>query len=333
MSEICGSGAIKEIALISIYVIHFRMSSAEMSTKAGKTKTEPGWELYRTFLEVVRDGSLSGAARKLDLTQPTVGRHIDALEASLHLSLFSRSPQGLKATPAALELVGHAEAMAAASAALQRTASGGASADRGTVRLTASEMVGCEVLPPILARFRNAHPGITLELALTNRNEDLLRREADIAVRMVRPRQKSLVARRIGKSPVGLFAHPRYVEQYGLPKTVADLKTHCLIGFDRDPQPFRSLGTMPQPIRREMFGFRSDSDLAQFSALKSGVGIGGCQYGIARRYPELVPVLTRMIRFELDVWVVMHEDMRSTGRVRLLFDHLATELTAFLRTR
>ncbi|MGA9299187.1 MAG: LysR substrate-binding domain-containing protein, partial [Bradyrhizobium sp.] len=236
-------------------------------------------------------------------------------------------------TPAALELVSHAEAMAAASAALQRTASGGAIADRGTVRLTASEMVGCEVLPPMLARFRDAHPGITLELALSNRNEDLLRREADIAVRMVRPRQKSLVARRIGKSPVGLFAHPRYVERYGLPKTVADLETHCVIGFDRDPQPFRSLGTMPRQIAREMFGFRSDSDLAQFSALKSGVGIGGCQYGIARRHPELVPVLARMIRFELDVWVVMHEDMRATGRVRLLFDHLASELTAFLRTR
>lgn len=112
----------------------------------------------------------------------------------------------------------------------------------------------------------------------------------------------------------------------------------CGVGLDPqrrigDQSDFRSLGAMPQQVRREMFGFRSDSDLAQFSALKSGVGIGGCQYGIARRYPELVPVLARMIRFELDVWVVMHEDMRATGRVRLLFDHLASELTAFLRGR
>ena len=113
---------------------------------------------------MVRDGSLSGAARKLSLTQPTVGRHIDALEACLGLTLFSRSPQGLKATPAALELVSYAETMAAASAALRRTASGGAKADRGTVRITASEMVGCEVLPPMLASFRDSHPGITLEL-------------------------------------------------------------------------------------------------------------------------------------------------------------------------
>jgi DNA-binding transcriptional LysR family regulator len=187
----------------------------------------------------------------------------------------------------------------------------------------------------MLARFRAAHPAITLELGLTNRNEDLLRREADIAVRMARPRQKQLVARRIGKSPIGLFAHPRYIEQHGLPKTVAELVDagHCLIGFDRDPRSFRSLGAMAQPLTREMFGFRSDSDLAQFAALKSGVGIGGCQLGIARRHPELVPVLAKVIRFELDVFIVMHEDMRATPRVRRLFDHLVAELTAFLRGR
>ena len=292
---------------------------------------DPGWELYRTFLEVVRDGSLSGAARKLSLTQPTVGRHIDALEASLGLSLFSRSPQGLKATPAALELVSYAETMAAASAALRRTASGGAKADRGTVRVTASEMIGCEVLPPILASFRDSHPGITLELALSNRNEDLLRRDADIAVRMVRPRQKSLVARRIGKSAIGFYAHRNYAEKYGLPKAIAELGKHCLIGFDRDDLALRSLGKLPQPVTREHFGFRCDSDLAQFAALKAGVGIGGCQHNIARRVPELVPVLAKVIRFELEVWLAMHEDMRSTGRVRVLFDHLATGLSAFVR--
>jgi DNA-binding transcriptional LysR family regulator len=295
------------------------------------TQNEPGWELYRTFLEVVSDGSLSGAARKLKLTQPTVGRHIDALEASLGLSLFSRSPQGLKATAAALELVGYAEAMAAASAALRRTASGGTKADRGTVRLAASEMIGCEVLPPILASFRDLHPGITLELAISNRNEDLLRRDADIAVRMVRPMQKSLVARHIGKSAIGFYAHRNYAEQYGLPKDIAELEKHCLIGFDRDDLALRSLGKLPRPVTRDNFGFRCDSDLVQFAALKAGVGIGGCQHAIARRFPELVPVLAKAIRFELDVWLAMHEDMRSTGRVRLLFDHLAAGLSGFVR--
>jgi DNA-binding transcriptional LysR family regulator len=295
------------------------------------TQKEPGWELFHTFLEVARDGSLSGAARKLALTQPTVGRHIDALEAALGLSLFSRSPQGLTATPAALELVGHAEAMAAASAALRRTASSGARTDRGTVRITASEMIGCEVLPPMLASFRESHPGIVLELALSNRNEDLLRRDADIAVRMVRPRQKSLLARRIGKTPIGFYAHRDYLKRYGIPKTIAELEKHCLIGFDQDARSLRSLGPLPQEVTRDHFGFRCDSDLAQFAALRAAVGIGGCQHYIARRFKELVPVLGKAIRFELEVWIAMHEDMKSTTRVRMLFDHLAAGFSAFVR--
>lgn len=297
------------------------------------TQAEPGWELYRTFLEVIRDGSLSGAARRLSLTQPTVGRHIDALEAALGVRLFSRSPQGLKATPAALELVGHAETMRAASAALRRTASGGAKADRGTVRITASEMIGCEVLPPIISRFRDSHPGITIELALNNRNEDLLRRDADIAVRMVRPRQKSLLARHIGKSPVGLYAHRSYVEKYGAPRDIAELSRHCIIGFDRDDLPLRSLRPLPRPLSRDLFGFRCDSDLAQFAALKAAVGVGGCQHNIAGRYPQLLGVLAKTVRFDLEVWLAMHEDMRSTARVRLLFDHLAAGLSDFVRGR
>jgi DNA-binding transcriptional LysR family regulator len=295
------------------------------------TQGEPGWELFRTFLEVARDGRLSGAARKLALTQPTVGRHIDALEAALGLSLFSRSPQGLTATPAALELVGYAETMAAASAALRRTASGGTATDRGTVRVAASEMIGCEVLPPILARFRESHPGIVLELALSNRNEDLLRRDADIAVRMVRPKQKSLLARRIGKTVIGFYAHRNYAKEHGVPKTLAELEKHCLIGFDQDARALQSLGPLPLQVTRDNFGFRCDSDLAQFAALRAGVGIGGCQHNIASRFRELVPVLAKTIRFELEVWIAMHEDMRSTGRVRMLFDHLAAGLSAFVR--
>jgi DNA-binding transcriptional LysR family regulator len=297
------------------------------------TRRPPGWDELRTFTEVARDGSLSGAARRLGLTQPTVGRHIDALEAAFGLTLFTRSPRGLTPTPAALALEPHVEAMAAAAAALARTASGEAAADRGVVRVTASDVVGVEVLPPMLAAFHAEHPDIAIELALTNRTQDLARRDADIAVRMVRPTQSGLLARRIGSSRISLFAHRDYLARFGEPRSLADLAGHCFIGFDRDNSTFRAAGDYARTMTRESFGLRCDNDLAQLAALRAGVGIGGCQDNIARRTPDLVSVLPNAFRYALDVWLVMHEDLKATRRVRLLFDHLATGLTAYVKGR
>jgi len=229
--------------------------------------------------------------------------------------------------------VPHAEAMAMASDALRRAASGEAATDRGTVRLTASEIMGCEVLPPLLASFRRAHPGIELELSLSNRNQDLLRRDADLAVRMNRPTQKALVTRRIGKTGIGLYAHRDYLAAFGTPRSTADLAGHCLIGFDKDDRSFRSVGPSPTPIRREQFGFRCDSDPAQFAALRAGIGIGGCQHLLAAHWPELIPVLPDEIQFALEIWLAMHENLKGTRRVRLLFDHLADGLKGFVRGR
>ena len=294
------------------------------------TTSEPGWELHRSFLEVVRDGSLSGAARRLGLTQPTVGRHIDALEESLGLTLFTRSQRGLMPTPAALELLPHVEAMAAAQQAVLRAASGEAVEERGAVRLTASEVMSCEVLPPILADFCAAHPGIVPELVVNNRLIDLTRRDADIAVRMLRPTQDALFGRRIGTVAIGLFAHTSYVRRCGLPLTVDQLAGHRLIGFDRDDTSFRSIGVGKFPVGRADFGFRCDNEIAQIAALRAGLGIAGCQRAVAARDPDLLPVLPADIAFSLEMWLVMHESLRTTRRVRLLFDHLAAGLAAYV---
>ena len=293
-------------------------------------QTQPGWELYRSFLAVVRDGSLSGAARSLALTQPTIGRHVDALEQALGLALFTRSQHGLTPTSAALDLVPHAEAMESSAAALIRAASGEADAARGTVRLTASDIGGAEILPPILTDFRERHPGIAIELALTNKTEDLLRHEADIAMRMTRPTQAALVARRIGVVKVGLYAHRRYAEAHGLPDSLEAAAGHAVIGFDRDMSSYRSLTAGELPISREFFAFRCDNDLAQLAALRAGFGIAGCQLGIAARDPDLLPVLHDKLMFQLEMWVVMHEDLRASRRVRLLFDHLVEQLGVFV---
>ncbi|MBV8565330.1 MAG: LysR family transcriptional regulator [Methylobacteriaceae bacterium] len=291
---------------------------------------DPSWDLHRSFLAVIREGSLSAAARSLGLTQPTVGRHVDELEALLKIPLFTRSQRGLEPTAGALELVAHAEAMAAAADALVRAASGEAAEERGTVRITASEVIGNEVLPQILAAFREMHPGIVIELVLSNRTQDLLRRDADIAVRMMRPSQDALVARHIGPIAVGLYAHKAYADRHPLPRDLGEIVDHPLIGFDRDMSNARIAARAGFELARDDFAFRCDSDVAQLAALRAGFGIGGCQLGIARRDPNLVPVLPESLRFELDMWLAMHEDLRSSRRVRLLFDHLAATLSDYV---
>ncbi len=290
------------------------------------------WDLARAFLAVVQSGSLSGAARALGLTQPTIGRQVAEFEAALGVPLFTRSRHGVKPTQAALDLMPHVETMAAAMAALTRAASGEAGEARGTVRLTASELMGAAVLPPVLARFNAAHPGIAIELVLSNRIEDLLRHEADIAVRMVRPDQAALVARHIGPVPISLYAHRDYIARRGMPTTLEELAAHSLIGFDADPWGAKVLAAQMAPgVTRDFFSLRTDSDLAQLEALRAGYGIGGCQDALARRDPDLVAVMPGAVDIVLDCWVVMHEDLRASRRVRLLFDHLAGELTAYLK--
>src|SRR5579863_1092620 len=253
------------------------------------------WDLYRTFLAVLDEGSLSGAARRLALTQPTVGRHVEQLEASLGAPLFTRSVSGLQPTETALALRPHAEAMAAAAEALVRTASGEAEAVRGVIRVTASDIVGVEVLPPILTGFHEAHPEVAIELNLSNRQEDLLRREADIAVRMARPTQGALLAKRIGAVRLGLYAHRRYIEAHGRPRGLTD-PGFAAIGFDRDLQIQQALEERQIPLSREIFAFRSDNDLAQLAAVRAGFGIGACQATTAARDPNLVPVLEDVFR-------------------------------------
>ena len=283
------------------------------------------WDLYRSFLEVVRTGSLSAASRSLGLTQPTVGRHIAMLEKTLHgKPLFTRSRTGLQPTETARELRPHAEQMAAAAGALLRAASGAAEGMQGDVRITASEIIGAEVLPQMLTEFRTRQPGVVVEVSLSNQSADLLRRDADIAVRMVCPSQKSLVARRVGKTVLGLHASRAYLEARAVPRSLADLQQHALIGFDRRPSVSRDL-KLPMPLSRELFAYRCDSDLGQLAAIRAGFGIGVCQYGVAASSsPPLVAILPQEFRFELDIWIVMHEALRKTARIRAMFDHLVT---------
>jgi DNA-binding transcriptional LysR family regulator len=292
---------------------------------------EPDWSLYRTFLAVVREGSFTVAARTLGLTQPTVGRQIEALEAVIGTKLFTRTPRGLHPTEAARGLIPHAENMATAAAALHRASSGERQEAVGAIRITTAEFMGVEVLPAILAEFAHAHPRIELELSLSNHNEDLLEREADIAVRMMKPTQKSLIARRVGSVSVGVYAHRRYIDARGLPKAPAELAGHMLIGFDKDFHVLRTTGGEAAQLRREDFRFRTDNVAAQLAALRAGVGITTCHVPVARRDTDLVPVLPRTFTFKREIWLVTRPDLVEVKRVRLLLDHFVNRLRAYCR--
>jgi DNA-binding transcriptional LysR family regulator len=292
----------------------------------------PSWDLYRTFYEVARDGSLSGAARLLGLTQPTAGRHIDALERALGVSLFIRSRRGLEATTAAHELLPHVEAMVSAHNAVLRAASGDVGEQRGAVRITASEIISAEVLPGIIEPFCDQHRGVAVELVSSNRLENLLRRDCDIAIRMQRPAQDALISKRIGFSRVGLYAHRSYVEKRGLISSVNDLARHRLIGFDRDNVAVRVPGLTIEPIKRDQFGFRTDSFICQLAALRAGIGIGVCQTAIAARDPDMIAVLPGQFEYNLEVWVAAHEKLKPVKRVRLLFDALCDGLRNYLHS-
>lgn len=292
--------------------------------------TPIGWELYRSFLAVLQEGSLSAAARSLGLTQPTVGRHITALEAHFGISLFTRSQMGLMPTDAALSLRADAEAMQSTATALERNASGLGKDVQGAVRISASEVVGVEVLPPILAELRERHPKLELEIVLSNRLQDVVRREVDIAIRMTSPQQDVLLATRVGDVVLGLHAHRSYLERHGRPKSLTDLSRHALIGFDQ-PTPFlRSARAHLELWSREHFMLRCDSDLAQLALLRSGAGIGICQAALAARTPDLVRLLPEKFSLVLTTWVVMHEGLRSSPRCKAAFDALVAGLRRYM---
>lgn len=293
--------------------------------------TEPSWDFYRTLLAVLHHGSLSAAARELGLTQPTIGRHIDALEEIVGTQLFVRSQSGLMPTEAALELRPYAETLASTSAALLRTASGHRDRIAGPVRISASEVIGVEVLPAILAPLMEAHPELDIELSASDAIEDLLNREADIAVRMSEPPQDALIVQRIGDIPLGFHAHRRYLERRGTPQALADLAGHRLIGFDRQTGYVRAMLKRFPMVEGIEFGFKADSTLAQLAAVRQGLGIGICQTGLAVSDPDLVHLLPELFRIPLGTWVVMHESIRTAPRYRVTFDALVAGLQDYIR--
>ncbi len=281
------------------------------------------WTLVRSFLAALDRGSLLGASRTLKLSQPTIGRHIAELESQLGVALFERTGRGLKPLAMALKLAESARAMEAGAHQLQRSVSGADDAVRGSVRITASQPIACVLLPPLLARMQRVLPDVQIELVSSNEVSNLLRREADIAIRMVSPLQAELVAKRIGRVTLGVYAQRDYLKRAGAPRELSDLMSHPLLGNDRNEDIVRGFAAMGFPMSRDQFAFRTDDLMAYWQAVRSGVGIGFVADYLARTDANVVAILPQLKIPPLPVWLAVHREIRTNKRIRAVYDFLA----------
>ena len=214
---------------------------------------------------------------------------------------------------------------------LSRTLAGTQAQTVGTVRITASVPVAVQLLPPILLALRQALPSIQIDIVSSNQVSNLLRREADIAIRMVRPDQTSLVARKLGEAAVGAYAHRHYLARRGVPAQPSDLLQHELIGSDTDPAIRQGFAAMGSPVPREAFALRSDDLLVQWQAVRAGLGVGFFTDYQVRTDPEVLPVLAGQLQIPpLPVWLAVHREIRTSRHIRAVFDFLAAALPAAL---
>lgn len=285
-------------------------------------KQDFDWSLIRSFLAALDQGSLLGAARALHSSQPTIGRHIAELESQLGVVLFERTGRGLLPSEMALRLADAARSMENGALQLARSVSGAQAGVSGTIRITASQPVACVLLPPILAKMRLALPEVQVELVVSNEVSNLLRREADIALRMVQPDQATLVAKRIGKVSLGAYAHRDYLRRRGTPKQPIELLAHELVGLDRAETIIQGFAAFGYPVQRNQFALRTDDLMAYWEAVRAGLGVGFIADYLARTDSAVVPLLPMLKVPAIPMWLAVHREIRTNRRIREVYDFL-----------
>lgn len=281
------------------------------------------WNHARAFLTTVEKGSLSAAARKLGLTQPTLSRQVAALERSLGVTLFERLGKSLVLTESGLDLVEHVRAMGAAADTVRLAASGQAQSIAGRVTISASDGIAAYVLPDIVRTIRQAAPEITLEIVASNALSDLRRREADIAIRHVRPDEPDLIGRLVHESQAHLYAAQSWVEKNGLPRQPADLADANFIGFGDNVRLASHLQSRGLPVSDASFTLASENSVVVWEMVRRGLGLSVQMDIIAALTPGMVRLLPQIEPFPVPVWLVTHRELHTSRRIRAVFDHLA----------
>ena len=262
------------------------------------------------------------------MTQPTVGRQVRALEEELGVALFERGNRGLELTPSGVDLLAHVKTMGNAATQLSLSATGKSQDIEGSVCISAMEVIACYLLPPVVEKLREAEPGIEIELVASNSTSDLQRREADIALRAFRPTQPDLIAKKLFDMQWHLYGSHDYLEQLGNPTSVADLSVANFIAFNRDTDFMELLASRGIPLTARNFPVISEHHVLHWELVKHGLGIGGMQKEIGDAEPLVKRVLPDFEPFEGETWLVTHRELRTSRRVRRVFDFLAAELSS-----
>ncbi len=289
------------------------------------------WSDLEIFLAAARRGTLAAAAEALRVDASTVHRRMAKLEAAVRASLFVRSPRGYALTEAGQDLYAHALAMEEQATAALRKVSARDEQPVGSVRLSTVDDMAIEVLPPIIASFREKHPRVTVAVDVGQGYVDLGKREADLALRFGgRPAGGDVVVRRVAFADIGLFASRAYLKQHGRPKTPEELYDHALV---RASEEFARL-PMEQCLERygspARVAFRSASFYVRIGAVRAGVGVGFVPLFMAARDKSLVrlPLAFPETPRGADLLLVVHADTRKNARVRAFVEHLYGALVA-----
>lgn len=285
------------------------------------------WNQLRAFLETAETGSLSAAARKLGLTQPTLSRQVAAIEQRLGVTLFERVGKSIVLTDTGLDLLEHARAMGSAAEDLALAATGRSQAAEGVVSISSTDVVAAYLLPRAIQRIRQAAPRVVVEVVSSNALSDLRRREADIAIRHVSPDQPDLIARRLREATAGFYASEAWVEKNGHPRTAEEAVAHDFIGFDRTDRYLEHLRAHGLPLTNANFPLYSASSVTTWALVQQGLGIGTMMDDVARMTPGVVRVLDALDPVRFPIWLVTHRELRTARRIRVVFDLLAEHLS------
>lgn len=285
------------------------------------------WNDLKYLLAVKAQRTLAAAGAELGVDPTTVGRRLTALEEQLGARLFDRTPEGFVPTMAGETLVAHAERMAEEALAAERELVGADQRRSGSVRLTATEMLATRFLAPHLGRFRRDHPEITLDLVCTNAIVSLARREADVALRLARPREENLVVKRLGRIDLALYASERYLAARGRPEDPdRSLAGHALLLFRETRQFARENAWLEARRDGAEIAMRSDSVSSVMGAVAGGAGIGLLPRVVGDAEPGLVRLPTEGAPAPREIWQSVHKDLAKNARVRAVLDFLGRVL-------